>query len=451
MKIIILLLLTIFSSAVEFNTNSIVSIYDVNGNGMCPGVIIADKYVISGKYCEVDQKPSYIRYKEMDYPVIGYKSIRDIVLFKTSMVFEVKDFVAISPYNSIFLEELPASYTKIPCDKDVEINFFAEEFDQNLKSLVIKQFILPIANYSYRNGKIIIKSSIIEYQQKVDYDKKIKKTIRVEREVGEEKTNADKFFLWHKCYGKYTLEGIYKSKHKFVNLTYFHNDIADGIINLLNSDIPPFNSTDANHDIGMNRSVWFVDIPKLSDYNVNDYLRRIIHDDWIDINGKKQKIPFRSSKVTTFPCETKLDLMTLYLYKFRDADVKFVKIILECNDDYKCFRILGSYYFNHVMFGYRSLESNKIMIVDPAVSDESFPLSFESLDSKGMFNHTLNRETILAHLTYIVSAPNIGDPSLIFWLQQEMKINDEVFRKVIDRNSYCLNGDSIIDHSPDSN
>ncbi len=79
MKIIILLLLMIFSSAAEFNTNSIVSIYSANGKGMCPGVIIADKYVISGKYCEVDKNPSYIRYKERIYQVIGHKSINNIV------------------------------------------------------------------------------------------------------------------------------------------------------------------------------------------------------------------------------------------------------------------------------------------------------------------------------------------------------------------------------------
>ena len=431
MKIIILLLLMIFSYADEFNTNSIVAIYDISGNGMCPGVIIADKYVISGKYCQVDQQPSFIIYKDKYYKIISFKSIRDIVLFKTSMSFEAKDFVAISTYDADFIRGLPKSYTNITCDKDLEINFFAEEFDENSKSMVRKQFILPIGI-----------SGVIEYVQRLKSNKKVKKSISTDREEGEKKTNADKFFVWRKCYGKYTLEGIYKSKHKFVNLKSYHNDIYDGIIQLLNSDMRSVKPTDENHDIGINRGVLFVDLPKISDSKVNEYLRTMIDNYWININGKGQKIPFKSSKVTKFPCETKLDLMTLYLYKFPDPDIKFVKIILECNHDSECFRILGSYYVEHGIFGYRSLESNKIMIVDPAVSDESFPLSYESLDSKGMFNPMLSPETILAHLTYIVSAPNIGDSKVIFWLQQEMKINDEVFRSVIENNMYCLNGDS---------
>ena len=438
MKIIILLLLMIFSFADEFNTNSIVSIYDNNGKGMCPGVIIADKYVISGKYCEeVDQNPSYIRYKETNYPVIGYKSIDDIILFRTSMSFEVKDFVAISPYNLGSPASLPESYTKIPCDKEIEINYSAEEFDENSKSLVRKQFILPINEYVVRYNEIIINSSELEHLQREN--SKTKTSIRFERE-GEEKTNADKFFLWRKCYGKYTLQGIYKSEKKFVYLN-FHNEIFQGIIDLLHSDMRSLKSTEDKHDIVMN-SVLFVDLPKISDSMVNNYLRRMIHDHWIEIHGKRKKIPFKSSKVTKFPCETKLDLMTLYLYKFPVPHIKFVKIVLECSDNYLCFSILGINFINHYVFGYRSLETNKIMIVDPAVSVKAFPLSYKSLHSKGMLNHTLNRETILAHLTYIVSAPNIGDETLIFWLQQEMKINDEVVRKVIDNHKYCLDEDT---------
>ncbi len=356
------------------------------------------------------------------------------------MSFETKDFVAISTYKTNFLKSLPKSYTKITCDEDLEINYFTSEFDENSKSYVRKQFIRPIADYTRIHREIIWNSLTIEHEKKV-VDMEIKQFNREERE---EKTNADKFFLWRKCYGKYNLEGIYIAEHRFIYLPDFHDDIFFGIMSLLISDRRSFIPTDENSDIDMNSSVLFVDLPILSDYDVNEYLQRMIYDHWIDTNREKQKIPFKSDKVTKFPCATKLDLMTLFLYKFPDPNIKFVKIALECINNYECFSILGINFTNHIVFGYRSLESNKIMIVDPAVSNEAFPLSYESLHRKGMLNPTVTRVVILKHLTYTVSAPNIGYSTLIFWLQHEMKINDDIFRKVIDDNKYCLDEDSSI-------
>ncbi len=437
MKIIIFLLLIIFSSAVEFNTNSIISIYDDNGNGVCPGVIIADKYVISGNYCDTKNKPSYIIYKENYYPIIAYKKFNGIVLFKTSMMFESKDFVAISPYNQIFLKELPESYKTIHCDKNIEINYFNIEFDEDSNLFVTKQFIEPIDNYLYRNDKILI-NYLTKYQQRISSDRSKKIILSTVRSEHEKKISADKFFLWRKCFGKYTLEGIYNSRDKFVNLTHFHNGIFDNIISLSYSDKGSLSALVEHHDIDMLKSILFVDIPILSDGNVNAYLDRMIHEDWIEIDGKRYKIPFKSSKVTNNPCGTKLDLMTLFLYKFPDPNIKFVKIFLKCRDNYNCFKILGRSFNDHITLGYRSLESNKIMIVDPAVSDEAFPLSYESFYSKGLFYPIIDRDNILKNLSYLVSVANVGFTRLIWWSQQEVNVNDEVYRKVIDSNKYCI-------------
>ena len=418
MKRIILLLLLRCSFGIAFNHNTIVTIYNNDNIPLCTGVIIADKYVISSaKYCYTNEGfiNSYIKYLSIHIPhkinIISVKLINNqylepsLILFKVDVAFDTNDISPIAPDQILENIFLPKSYIKILCNDEIVTN--DEELDKKNK---VSFPHLSKVDYFVVGEKIFItKNSSPFYKLKDGYDKS---------------------FLWNVCNGVYTLQGIYESYDEYTFLPLFNSDIIIKIAEETKSDL------DINR-----RNFVFVNIPILDDDNVNKYIKRLISEKWIDTSHGKISIPFKSANVTINPCGSKVKLILLYLYKHPEPNIKFVLLTFYCEWQLLCFKILDKEFFDHTLLTYRSSKTNLIMLFDPAISDESFPLDDVFSGKRIMNLKVLKRKDILKKLYYFIHAPNIAYPyytDSLFFLQQQLPINDDVYQKVISDNQYCF-------------
>ena len=411
-KIIILLFLILSSYSQRFNPNTIVTIYNKEGQPLCDGVIIADRFVISSPgicYFNKDNQPSYIssfhsstRNKIINYKLVyKYNPYHRLLLIKVDKGFEVKDFSSITPSDRILKTSYPKSFTSFTCNQEILINETSDKLSEEGVGVDLSN-----VSYSLEDDYIFLKDK--GRLKKNDHEQA-------------------KHFLWRVCNDVYTLYGIYESGNRYIFTSPFDSIIVIDIIYAIQED----ESVDE-------REVSFTDIPLLHDESVNQYIKKVLNNKWIEVNDHKYSIPFRNEKLTEFPCGYKLTLSAIFLHKYHDPEIKFAVFYFNCDINFQCFNILGKTFSDHATFGYRSIETNLIMIVDPAISDKAFSINEIFNGQKMLDTKKYDLLFLLPRLHYIVSVYRPIFFYFVFLLQQPFAINDKLEKFILSTNEKCL-------------
>ena len=394
---IIIILHSVFSYvvAIDFNRNTIVSIVNETSHIECEGIIIADKIVLTTTLCYMNHTANHdhdpilkIKYKEHEIPVIYKQEIvsslkNNLLLLVINSSFDLKD-IGLIVHSNDSLPLLEDKYYNINCINSVFLypnNHF------------------PTPRYQIDNDHLTFEwdwkhpmSPEHNWQPHIDTDSIFNK----------------QKFIWTICHHEFTLAGIYMSDYKYLNLSYQSRNIYKHLINF----IAKINDQNIGKDHREILGFQFVDLPKLSNEQVNAYINHMKHTAYYtNKDGMGCVIPFERNNFKS-PCGTKYQLMLIFLYDHPEYNMNFVGISFECKVGEDCFYILGSYYTDHIALAYKSIETNEVMVVDPTVSAVSVPLN--------KYYPLIMKNIMTTSFTYIIL-------SLNFWRSEEQFDGKEHF------------------------
>ena len=392
---------------VDFNYDSVVQILDVAKNNICVGVIVADRYVVAPMNCD-EKRIQFIRYKDDDFNVLKKEAVyakqitlvhypdARVLLIKTDKTFETRDFTNLS-INKLNLDDQNTLYYNDNCtSKLVMMNYYSFQY----------RFIVAAPNLQFNF---------------------IDQSYSLKTNEGDVTTNPNiGAFLWERCSQGYKLEGIYYSRTKFFHISRFDDNLYKTISDLSLLDRQP-NSGISN--------VKFVDIPNHSDSSVNQLIKNMMNKKWIKYDKVKYAIPFRRINSSQFIFGIELQLMLVYLYEFHknDSNYEFVKIVIHCKGYKTCFHFQNEHFINHIVLGYMSQEQNKLMVIDPAVSNVAFALDISNLKYHELLNPLTSGEDYHDIISFYVLPPNVFSMYLLARDAYRFPLNDSDSKYIIDK------------------